>query len=467
LFSKRHIYTGGKKYKPNISRSITDKASFRLDAELRRIKDLLPETSFENNEVAFDMDNMAKSFSLITIYTMIGDKVDIVCDEGFKREEKILRDWNARINIRGDTIDDLFKEIWFDNLKFAYHLSRIDKNARTIRNEPFGTDVQAIDPKTINVKIDPIHGWRIFEQIVSGVQTYKTPMQFIKQFPTLPRFDRYLPIVIPDDPKLVIHCSLFDKPPMDTALPFIIMKFWIFTFMGKYAEKMWSNVLLAFKGDPKTNYYPTSKPEMQEALNDITSTLLKIKNFSAGAFPGDTRVEMHSPEGNGDMYLNFYDKMDQATMFALFSSIAARDSVGVYKGNAIADEGSVRFMLGVRKDMCDAIKTFYVENLVDMPKENIHFMLPELRATSVENVIKALEVGGTLGIFKDANEKRRVLSQIITWLADFKLTDAENSKLGKEFMDLNRPSQPADGSTSVKNPKTKAKSSGAKGGRKS
>ena len=274
-------------------------------------------------------------------------------------------------------------------------------------------------------------------------------------------------IIIPDDPKLVMYCSLFDRPPMDTVLPFINLKYWILTFMGKYAEKMWSNIFLAFKGDPKTNYYPMSKEEMDDALNALTQTLLKIKNFSAGAFPGDTRVEMLSPEGNGDMYLNFYDKMNEEIMFGLFSSIASRKSAGVYKGNDLADEGHVRFMLSIRKNITDMFKTFYVTNLVDMPKENIHFILPELRATSIENVIKTLEVTGTLGVFKDAREKRRVVSQIIPWISDFVLTEKENEKLDKEFMEFNKPTQPKEGAIGGKsnNTNNRAKTSGARGGR--
>ncbi len=466
MFSKRYIYKGGRTNRPVTTTTYDPKNSMNLNGDIQKILKLLPQPSAENNSVAFAMSLVATTFAYITIYTMVGEEVTIECDKEFEEQQKKYREWNRRINVNGDTINDLIVDIWIDNLVFSNYYGRVAKNLRGIDNEILpGVDVQRMPPETIRIETDSVMGWRKFIQRSYGRSAYKTPKQFLDANPKNLKI-QHGEIVIPDDQRVVLHCSLFRKPPMDAVLPWIVLKYWTLVFMGKVSEKVWSNIILAYKGDPATNFYPNSPQEMDEALEDITSTLVKLKNFSVGAFPGDTKVEVIQPKNNMSMYADMIHLMDQEIMLGLFSSIATRDGGSTKKDNSISDESTVRFLLGIRKKIENTIKRFYVMNLAPMPEEKIHFIWPELRTTSVENIIKAIEVSGTLGIFTDAREKRRVMAQVLPWLTEYEITDEQLAKLEKQFMELNKPSQPGEGNTTTKNPKTKAKTDGAEGGRK-
>jgi len=462
LFSNRIIYKGKKKARPNVFEGTRDlRKSYALDIDIKNILRILPEPSADNNETAFWMDSTSPSYAYMTIYTILGDGFRVKVPKNAIEQKKII-DFNKRINVNGDTIEDFVIDTWLDAVVHKSFSWRVANGIRGIDGEiKVGPDIQRMDPSTLQTEYDDVSGWRRFIQNIQVKKAYDTPNQFLRdEFPNVKTSTTASQIVIPDDQRLIIHCDMFKRAPMDAALPFIVMKYWILTFMRKYGEKMWAPYFLAFVGDPKTNIYPNSEQEMDEALDAVTETLVKLKNFSAGAFPGDTRMEIKEVSGKGQTYIDFVDMCNREIMFALNSSIAARESVGVYKSNQLADEGNVRFMKGIRKKYENILKRFYVMNITTgISEEDIVFMWPEMRSSGINDIANAIEKLSTYGIFKDANERRRAASQIFPFLMETDITKEEMAKMDKQFMDLNKPSQPKEEGGALG--KTKGKSAKA------
>jgi hypothetical protein len=302
-------------------------------------------------------------------------------------------------------------------------------------------DMQRLDPATIDKKRDTASGWRYFVQHVSNFNTYKTPEEFLKDETTQMTFRATTDIRVADDPRLVIYNSFFLKPPMDAVVPFVTIKYWIFAFIRKFSEKMWAPPTIVTVGNDLG--YPNGPVEMNAALTSALNSAAQLKNFSTAAFPGNTKVEIHELQNKGEAYLAFVDKMDQHIMYGLFSSIATRESTGVYKGNATADEGTVRFMEGIRDKIENTLKRFYITNIAtEATEEDIHFTWPELRSSSIDNIIRALEVAVTSGVFRNSQERRRAFAQVFTHLSDVDLTAEEDKSLQDEMVTMKAPSQP-------------------------
>ena len=452
LFYKRYVYKGKKANRPVINRNHDITKEEDLDIDVKKVLGLLPKPTAANNEVCFWMDNTAVSFAYMTIFTILGDGFQVKVPTNIEAEKKIVA-FNKRINVNGDTIDDFIVDTWLDGLVHGFFLYRIANDVKGLDGEKkVGPDIQRIPPETIRVERDNVNGWRKFIQTAPLHQTFDTPTKFLNDtyMKNTPKDMGHNPITIPDDQRVVIYASLFRKPPMNTVLPFIVLKFWILAFMRKYAEKMWAPYTFGFVGDPKSNVYPSNPEDMDDALNTMSAALVKLKNFSVAAFPGDQRVEIKELGNKGSTYIDYLNVMNREIMFGLFSSIAARESSGVYKANQIADESTVRFMMGIRKKMENVLKRFYVMNLTpDIKEEDIVFVWPELRTSGIDNIANSIEKLATYGIFKDANERRRAAAQIFPFLAETDLTAEEISKMDKEFVEMNKPSQPQ--SEAIKN----------------
>jgi len=450
MFYRGHIYKDKKSARPSVRRLeySTDQQQLlqTVSLEIRRILNLLVEPSAENNEAAFLLDNVANSYDQLLKNTIIGEGPRITVPTNMSAE-KAIKHWNKRINLNGDTVVDFMGDFLTDNSVYNRSYWRIATNLRGIDNEVIdNVDLQRMDPKSINEEWDNRNGWRKFIQKVENAPTYKTPGQFIKGVAgSYIDYGNY-EIVIPDDQHLILHGSLYTRPPMDVVLPFIILKYWILTFMKKYADKSWSGILLGFVGDPKTSYYPRDPMLMQDSIDKTSVALNALRNFGVATFPGDTRVEQLNPPEQGKVLAEWFDKMNREIMFGLSSSIAARESSGVYKGNQIADESSVRFMKGIRTKLENLLKRFYVMNIVpDVDEGDIIFTWSELRTSSVENIADAFEKSVRYGVFKGANERRKAMAQIFSFLMDDTIDEATAARLDKEFMELNKPSVAGEG----------------------
>jgi hypothetical protein len=460
LFSKRYAKSSSANL-PLLNTKNNDFKNSDLDEDIKKIIRLLPKNYDQNCRAAFWIDTVCQTFAYIVGYTMIGKEIRVVVDKNKDDEDKIRR-FNKRINIHNDTIEDYIIDIWIDNLISRKSAYRIAKNITGFDNEPSEfIDIQRVSPETLEEVTEPANGWRAFIQSIEHATLYKNKEEFLNQESTKAAYD-FTKLVIPDDPRVISFCSLFRKAPMESVTPYVILKYWILTFMRKFSEKMWAPFITALVGNEKN--WPNGPLEMASALDDVTTRLSQLKNFSSASFPGNVKIDVHEPKTNGELYIKFFDKMNAEIMFGLFSSIAARESVGVYKGNELADESTVRFLEGIRNKIANTLKRLYIYNITpNLKEEDITIIFPELRSSTMENMIHAFEVGLNAGIFKDAKEKRLVYSQIIPLIGQTEISDAEIDKLDKEFITLNAPSQP--GKTTVeaaKGGKPKPKSSAEK-----
>ena len=288
-------------------------------------------------------------------------------------------------------------------------------------------------------EIDPLNGWGKYVQSQDGVSTYKNYSDFLKSSPNKSHQIYRQEISIPMDNKLIMNISYFDGiAPMESAVPFVVLKYWILVYLRKFAEKMWSPMIFAFVGDQVN--YPQNPTVMSEALDGVASTLALTRNYSYQAFPGNTRVEVHAPKTNGQLYIDTYNLMNEQIMYALYSNMSSKESSGVYKANEIADESIIQFYRIIRDKIEIALSMFYKECL--NIKSKITFVWGELRTSQMETILHAIEIGLNGGIFKDAQERRIAMGKILPFLLDTTLTPEEIVKLDDQYITLKAPSQP-------------------------
>lgn len=449
MFTNRIIYREKSRSKPEVKDfNIKREELLNIATEIRRIMDMMTEPSDENNEVGFFMDNVAVSTAELFKGLILGSglKVSVKDDE---KATEIIRNWNESINVNGQDIEDFMGDFITDNLIYNRSYWRIARKIRGIDNEiREDIDIQRMDPKTIEMIVDNHTGVRKFVQETQPSPKYKSVSEFLKAefdiYSIGPDYPRWTSIVIPDDQRLIINGKLFTKAPMDTALPYIILKYWLLTFMKKYADKSWAGILIGYVGDPKTSYYPDDPITMQDAINKTTNSLVKLRNFGAATFPGDTRIEQIEPPQQGRIYSDWFDKMNREIAYCFYSSIGLRDSNSTFKGNEQINENLVNFAKTIRRKLENITKRFYIMNLVPwVKKRDIIFGWSELRTTSVQAYADAFSKAVTAGVFKHARERRRALAPIWEFLED-DITDGEASELDSQLNRFNAPSQPGD-----------------------
>jgi hypothetical protein len=465
MFTSRFVYKEKSQRKPVVKefKSKTE-ALQNIATEISRIISLLSEPTDENNEAGFFMDNVAISTSEMFKSLIVGSGPNISVRDNDEATETI-RAWNEQINVNGDTIEDFMGSFIIDCLIYNRSYWRIARNVKGIDNEiTQAIDLQRMDPKSIEVEYDDERGIRKYLQIVEPHSRWKTINQFLKsEFQTYD-YQPYDTIVIPDDQRVILAGKLFTKAPMDSALPYIILKYWLLTFMRKFADKAWAGILIAYIGDPKTSFYADNPIIMQDAINKTTASLDQLRSFGAATFPGDTRIEKLDPPQQGKIYSEWFDKMNREIAYCFYSSIGIRESNSTFKGNEQINENLINFAKGVRRIMENLVSRFYIMNIVPgIKKRDIIFNWPELRTTSIEAYARAFSLSVSYGVFKDARERRRALSPIWNYLSD-KITDEESKKLDESFEKLNSPSQPEDGKGNENSVKgnSQSRKSGAK-----
>ena len=426
------IYRGKRANRPTVSEP--DMTGWIKDPDLKKIIKTGVEDTHFNNEACFFLDSVAQSYAYIVAYTIIGNGLKITVPGNTEAENKI-RDFNNHINLHSDTIDDYIIDKVIDNFIYGYDLWRV-------QNEGGIIDLQRISPKTIEIKHDPVHGWRKFVQKQSGRASFKTYEAFLKEIIQLRKTDAAY-INIPDDPHVCIYSSFFRKAPMASVNHLIVYKRWILMFLRKYAERMWAPARVGYVGDPKTNFMPTGPEEMQESLQLLSESMLQLKNFSNVAIPGNYRIETEDIKNNGEVYLAYIDMLNEEIMFGLFGSMGIRRTTTSWKSNNIVDEAVIHVMYGIRREIEFALLRLYTNNLVpDLKAEDMVFHWSPLRSSTVKEYTEAIEALSKIGAFKDSKEIRRASSIVFPFLAETELTDEESAKLWKYLVLMNAPSQP-------------------------
>jgi len=440
------IWKGGKRNLPQVTNNWDFTKSEFLDKDLQKLFKIRATRDAQNAEASFWSDNIASTFAYMVVYTFMGRGFVVNCEKN-KKDQEIIRNFNKKINVRGETIEDYIISTWFDNLIHAKGVWRIAKNIENFDGTYQAIDIQRVPPETLREVTDNFYGWLKFIQYRTAYETYNTPSQFLKE-DLKSSGTLKTEVVIPDDPRVCLHLSFFKRPPVHMIIDYIIFKIWIIAFMRKFAEKMWAPYMIGKVGDK--NSYPNSEPEMSAALEVVSAMLSQLKNFGTAAFPGNTSVDMIDPKSNGDIFIQMYNLMNQEIMLGLFSSIATRESTGVYKGNDLPDETTTRFYEGVRDKIEQTLSLFYTTNLpISSEIEDITYVWPELRSTQIAQIISSLEIATKSGVFINALEIRRAFSSIFPWLMEKEVSPEEVNRLDKERITMLAPSQPGETTTSA------------------
>lgn len=451
MFYENYVWKGGKPNIPQTSYVWDFAKSEFLDKDLQKLFKIRATRDALNAEASFWSDNIAPTFAYMVVYTFMGRGFTVTCKN--KKDEETIRKFNQKINVRGETIEDFIINTWIDNLVHAKSVWRIMKNIENFDGSFQALDLQRLPPETIREEYDSFYGWKKFIQTRTSFKSYNTPKEFLKETIKTPETLRS-EVTIPDDPRICTSLAFFKRPPVHLIIDFIIFKIWIIAFMRKFAEKMWAPYMIAKVGDK--NSYPNSESEMNAALESVSAFLSQLKNFGTAAFPGNTQIDMIYPKSNGDIFIQFYNLMNKEIMLGLFSSIATRESTGVYKGNELPDETTTRFYEGVRDKFEQTLSLFYTTNLqISSEIADITYSWPELRTTQMTQIISSLEIATKAGVFIDAKEIRRAFSSIFPWLMETEITPEQVNRLDKERITMLAPSQPGETTTHAAGIKSK------------
>lgn len=425
------VYRGKRANKPQINDP--DQTGWITDPDLKKIMRSGVEDNHTNNETCFFLDSVAQSYAYIVAYTVIGNGLGVNVPKKPEIETRI-RAFNNHINLHDDTIDDYVIDKIIDNFIYGYDLWRVQKEADV-------TDLQRISPKTIEIKIDPEHGWRKFIQRQTGRSSYSTYEGFLREdFAFKSQNAAY--INIPDDPHVCIYSSFFRRAPMAAVNHLIVYKRWILMFLRKYAERMWAPARVGYVGDPKTNFMPTGPEEMQESLTLLSESMLQLRNFSNVAIPGNYRIETEDIKNNGDVYLKYIDMLNEEIMFGLFGSMGIRRTTQTFKANNLVDEAAVHVMKGIRKEIEFALRRLYIANIApELDPEDIEFNWSPLRNSSIKEYTEAIESLAKIGSFKSMQEIRKAASIVFPFLTKEELTPEEEKKMFDFLVLMNAPSQ--------------------------
>lgn len=418
------VYKGKNANKPHLEDP--DEFYYVTDPDLRKIILASVEDTPWNNEMCFFMDSVAQSYAYIIAYTIIGIGVRVSVRGDDEEAEKKIADFNGNINVHYDTIDDYIIDTIIDNFIHGYSLWRVAPVDGVV-------DIQRISPKTIEIKYDNYEGWRKFVQSQAGVSHHKSKNAFLRDDPLAFKVEAAT-VNIPDEPDKVIYSSFFRRPPMSSVNHLISYKRWILMFMRKFAEKMWAPTRIGYVGDPKTNFMPTNDLKLAADIDNLTTALSTLRNFSTIAIPGNFRVETDHPTNSGEVYLKYIDMLNEEIMFGLFGSMGIRNSSQSWRSNSVVDESLIHVMRGIRERLEKVLSRFYVSKIVPHvdPKDIIFHWSP-LRTSNIGDTTDAVERLSKLGIFKSPAEIRRAASIVFPFLSEERMTP-EEEKYAKDFM---------------------------------
>jgi len=466
-FYKSKVYKGNRpvvNLSPTIFNIHKPEDNMLLDADLKRIVESSIANEAYNNEVCFWVDGMVQATSYLQIYNIFGKGLQVIVD-GDKEAEETINTWNKRINNYGQTIEDYIVETWIDNTIHTFSIWKASVEKLTIYNDDLLNDSQfqlcRMPPESIKIVNDPLRPWRKFEQIVQPVMYTRTYKEFLET-PSTMVFNVYsstnmLPIAIPNDPHICSYISFFKRSPMSSINYLVILKRWIWSFLRKFVEKMSTAVWIGYVGDVKGTQFPIGNEEMTDAINQVTDTLVKLRNFSAAAFPGNVKIIPWEPKSDGTSLLKFINEIDQQIMFGLRSSMAMSQGNSVYKGSDSVVEMQIRYMEAIRSKYEDNLRNIYMANLTPHLKaKQIRFVWQELRVMNTDAAVKAFEAIINANVCVDTIERRELAASFYPVLASKNITKEQSAMLDKLNILLKAPSQPGQTTTDIMGGKTSA-----------
>ena len=429
-----------------------------LDDDLRNLQKVMIKPTYRNLEEAFWNDSIAVSFSDITASVIIGDGLRVRCENHEALE--FIKIWNRHINVKRQTIEDWIRDTWFDAIVYSKFYWRVDNRTKDYED----VDIQRLDPKGIEVRVDPVMGYRKFIQHIGQYTYYRSKSAFYrnagkeydqrwysetayKDFNT-PGLESYgdrtvkgmnlaeQSIDIPDEPHNIIFGNFFKKPPIANALHYIVYKRWILWFMRKYSQKHWTPFVVLKVGDPRSNSYPTDKHKMQAALDNGRTFIRQISNFGGVAIPGEMDLQTLETQSarSSEIYVLYVREIDKQIMYTIFGSMAQREASGSELATARElQEGWLRFVNTVRRWYELLLTNFYCHVLLpyhginDVKPHKIEIDFSPLRFDSTQDLISAIKIGAEVGLWKDINEMRKAAQPIFGFLDE--LPANENKKV--------------------------------------
>ena len=438
-----------------------DLSSFVTDADIKKLEAAMIKNTLPHRQSAFFGDNVATSTTEMMIAILTGEGLTITVD-GNKNAKETIEHWNDHINVRHQSIEDMIKDIWYDNLLNPGSLWR---NFVDLSNKDQKVDVQRVSMQNIKIEEHPTRGWRRFIQRANiPIKPMVKSRFYRRHFWTLEPTE-YVESIIPDEPETCIYIQLFKKAPVSTVLPFLVYKKWILWFMRKFAEKYWAPFLIGYVGDPKTGYMPPTKDDQDIAINATLEALRKVRDFGAAAFLGTTKVDVLDTKTskNANVYVDYLEYINKEITYGLLSSMALREARGRTAATSdIVQQGQLRFVRGMREMISLPFRRFYskvllpAEGIRNVKGRDIKIGFPEIRTEEVDKIMTAVSEGAKIGAFRDAREIRKILTPIWRHI-DENISDAENKGLKKLFLELNSPSR-AEGDK----PQSRASSSSSK-----
>lgn len=433
-----------------------------VDEDLKRLESLMIKNTPKNREKAFWNDSIATSFTAITGSVIVGDGPRVRCKN--EKALEVIKEWNRSINVKRQTVEDWIEDTWFDLIVHGNFYWRTALLPKYYQN----ADLQRLDPKSIEIREDPVYGWRKFIQHLDKYKHYKTKKSFYrnagaedkiglgnhvkkqvyawnynpdkKNYGVGPQTfeNSFLPneVHIPDEPHAIVFGSFFRKPPIATALHYIVYKKWITWFMRKYSQKYWAPFILAMIGDPKSNTFPTDPHKMQTAITKVSNTLKQMTNFGYLAVPGDVQVKSleTGTAKSAEIYPMYIRELDKQIMYAIFGSMGQREASGNELATSrILETGWLRFVKGIRRKYELVLTNFYANallpyhNISGMKQTDIEIDWSPLRFESSEELMRSIESGFKIGLWKDKNEMRKAAQAVFSFIEE--VQESENEKV--------------------------------------
>ena len=444
---------------------------YELDSVLKQMQHAMIENTAPNREFAFYNDSISQSMTEITaaVINGSGPRIDLTRKRQKQYALDVIDDWNREIDVNGNSITDLTRSVWYDEIVHANSYNRIDIDRKLYENR---VDVQRIDPKTITNVKDPKKGWRALVQHVPNYKSYRSKIQFYRNvvkdrlyLSPLEGFGhrgvRYrLDITIPNEPNVLIRTSYFIKPPVGSIIHFITGKRFTFYFMRKFAQKRWAPPLIARIGDPNSNFYPDDPEAMKEAMDMIQKILPKFSNWGGVAMPGIVDIKTLDTQStkSAQIYRDAIELYNKEIMWGLYASMSQREA----SGNEMSTQRGIleafyTFLETMRGRFANTITRFYAKCLLpawgirDVKQKDITFEYDPLQKRGYLEIAQAIERLNNAGIFKDDNEARKAGSIVFAHLKA--LTENENKPRGQKLMkEMN---QSGFGESSQRNPQAK------------
>ena len=136
---------------------------------------------------------------------------------------------------------------------------------------------------------------------------------------------------------------------------------------------------------------------------------------------------------SSEIYVLYIRELDKQIMMSIFGSMGQREASGNELATArILEHGWLRFIKGVRREYELMLTNFYAKVL--LPYNGINNVNPididvdwsELRFENTRELMEAIAMGASVGVFVDRNEMRKAAQAAFSFLTE---TNEDNKKV--------------------------------------